>query len=324
MRTRDGAWIAAPSIPDTFVCNIGDCLMRWTNDVYCSTPHRVVSPAGRERYSVAFFLDADPDVVVEALPGLRCGGRDPALSSRDGGRLPERPLGRDLRTMSKITKTSEIQRAIADDIVRGRRVPGTALDETALAREFAVSRTPIREASGSSRCRVWSRPGRTAEPSSATCRPRTLDDMFAVMAELEALCARWSALAMTAAERRSLRVMHDASAELVRGKRREDYVEVNDVFHGTLYDGSHNAFLPRPPATSGFAWRRSGVSSSRGRTAWLAASSSMDASSWRSNGAMPPRPKPRCGLTSEWCATPSDDVTGAPMRRRRLREVRAS
>ncbi len=77
VRTRDGAWIAAPSIPDTFVCNIGDCLMRWTNDVYCSTPHRVVSPAGRERYSVAFFLDADPDVVVEALPGSVAAGATP-------------------------------------------------------------------------------------------------------------------------------------------------------------------------------------------------------------------------------------------------------
>ena len=77
VRTRDGAWIAAPSIPGTFVCNIGDCLMRWTNDLYCSTPHRVVSPAGRERYSVAFFLDADPDVVVEALPGSVAAGATP-------------------------------------------------------------------------------------------------------------------------------------------------------------------------------------------------------------------------------------------------------
>ena len=34
------------SIPDAFVCNIGDCLMRWTNDIYVSTPHKVVSPPG--------------------------------------------------------------------------------------------------------------------------------------------------------------------------------------------------------------------------------------------------------------------------------------
>ena len=43
--------------------------MRWTNDTYVSTPHRVVSPPGRERYSVAFFLDPNPDAMVECLPG---------------------------------------------------------------------------------------------------------------------------------------------------------------------------------------------------------------------------------------------------------------
>ena len=68
VRNRDGTWLPAPVIPDTFVCNIGDCLMRWTNEVYVSTPHRVVNPAGRERYSVAFFLDANPDAQVECLP----------------------------------------------------------------------------------------------------------------------------------------------------------------------------------------------------------------------------------------------------------------
>ncbi len=68
VRTRDGQWLAAPHVPGAYVCNIGDCLMRWTNDTYVSTPHRVVNPAGRERFSVAFFLDPNPDAVVECLP----------------------------------------------------------------------------------------------------------------------------------------------------------------------------------------------------------------------------------------------------------------
>ena len=68
VRTRGGQWLAAPSIPGAFVVNIGDCLMRWTNDVYVSTPHRVVSRGAGERYSIAFFLDANPLAKVEAIP----------------------------------------------------------------------------------------------------------------------------------------------------------------------------------------------------------------------------------------------------------------
>jgi len=66
VRTRNGDWVDAPYIPDTFICNIGDCLMRWTNDVYVSTPHRVGTPV-RDRYSLAFFLDPNPDARVEVL-----------------------------------------------------------------------------------------------------------------------------------------------------------------------------------------------------------------------------------------------------------------
>ncbi len=62
--TRQGEWINAPSIPGAFVCNIGDCLMRWSNDVYVSTPHRV-RPPNAERYSIAFFLEVNPESIVD-------------------------------------------------------------------------------------------------------------------------------------------------------------------------------------------------------------------------------------------------------------------
>ena len=64
VRNRAGQWIDAPDLPGAFVCNIGDCLMRWSNDTYQSTPHRVRAPQ-QERYSVAFFLEVDPDAVVD-------------------------------------------------------------------------------------------------------------------------------------------------------------------------------------------------------------------------------------------------------------------
>ncbi|MDF2234444.1 2-oxoglutarate and iron-dependent oxygenase domain-containing protein [Albimonas sp. CAU 1670] len=66
-------WLDVPSVPGAFVVNIGDCLERWTNDVYVSTPHRVLAPKA-ERFSIAFFLDPDPDAEVIALP--TCTGPD--------------------------------------------------------------------------------------------------------------------------------------------------------------------------------------------------------------------------------------------------------
>lgn len=77
VRDRAGRWLDAPVIPNAFVCNIGDCLMRWTNDVYVSTPHKVVSPRNRDRYSIAFFLDPDPDALVACLPNC-AGAQRPA------------------------------------------------------------------------------------------------------------------------------------------------------------------------------------------------------------------------------------------------------
>lgn len=68
VRNRSGRWLDAPVVPDAFVCNIGDCLMRWSNDVYVSTPHKVISPPGKDRYSVAFFLDPNPEAMVACLP----------------------------------------------------------------------------------------------------------------------------------------------------------------------------------------------------------------------------------------------------------------
>ena len=77
VRRRDGTWVQAPPMPGAFVCNIGDCLMRWSNDIYVSTPHRVMNPPGRHRYSVAFFLDPNPEALIDCLPGC-CGADRPA------------------------------------------------------------------------------------------------------------------------------------------------------------------------------------------------------------------------------------------------------
>ncbi len=71
----DGSWIEVPDLPGTFVLNIGDILARWTNEVFHSTPHRVVNPSSaRDRYSVGMFFDPNMDAVVDCLDGFSGGG----------------------------------------------------------------------------------------------------------------------------------------------------------------------------------------------------------------------------------------------------------
>jgi len=66
VRDRNGRWIDAPHRAGAFLCNIGDCLMRWSNDIYVSTPHRVRVPS-RQRNSIAFFLDPNPHALVAPI-----------------------------------------------------------------------------------------------------------------------------------------------------------------------------------------------------------------------------------------------------------------
>lgn len=57
-------WIAAPPIPNSFVCNIGDMLDRMTGGEYLSTPHRVQNLTSHDRLSFPFFFDPNFNAAV--------------------------------------------------------------------------------------------------------------------------------------------------------------------------------------------------------------------------------------------------------------------
>lgn len=62
--TRRGEWVIAHPIPDTLVINSGDLMGRWSNDTFRSNPHRVINSSGRERLSIAVFVDPDHDTPI--------------------------------------------------------------------------------------------------------------------------------------------------------------------------------------------------------------------------------------------------------------------
>ena len=68
------AWTSVEPDEQAITCNIGDMLMRWSDDQLPSNFHRVRNPLPHEyqgpRYSLAFFAQANEDAVIEG-PGRK-------------------------------------------------------------------------------------------------------------------------------------------------------------------------------------------------------------------------------------------------------------
>ncbi|MGE0339889.1 MAG: GntR family transcriptional regulator [Xanthobacteraceae bacterium] len=141
------------------------------------------------------------------------------------------------------TRTEELRMMLADEIVGGMRAPGTPLDEASIARQFEVSRTPVREAIRelASSGLVEIRPHRAAIVAQPA--PRELIGMFESMAELEASCAAFAATRMTQAERTALDAIHEELRLLMHSGDIPRYQEHNQIFHSAIYGGAHNSYL---------------------------------------------------------------------------------
>ncbi|QJQ95641.1 MULTISPECIES: isopenicillin N synthase family oxygenase [Halomonadaceae] len=76
------AWSTVIPRGDVITCNIGDMLMRWSDDRLKSTLHRVRMPKPDEsqgsRYSMAFFCQANKDVMIQGQEG-----KYPPISAKD-------------------------------------------------------------------------------------------------------------------------------------------------------------------------------------------------------------------------------------------------
>lgn len=143
--------------------------------------------------------------------------------------------------MSRLSE--KLREAIEEEVATGRLLPGTRLDEVELATRFGMSRTPIREAlsqlAGEGLVEVRARRGMVV----AQVSPQRLVEMFEVMAELEAMCARLAARRMADAELGSLEALHERCRSAVVGRDPDAYFYANEAFHQAIYRGAHSGFL---------------------------------------------------------------------------------
>jgi DNA-binding GntR family transcriptional regulator len=158
-----------------------------------------------------------------------------------------------MKETAKETFSETIFSRLADAIVRGVVAPGERLEEPAIARQFGVSRTPVREAlrrlCGTGLVEVAPRRGVTVVRIDVA----QLTDMFDAIGELEALCARLSAQRMTMLERKKLEQVNERCRELVDTDADGNYAAFNDQFHELIYLGAHNASIAA--TTRGFRQR---------------------------------------------------------------------
>jgi len=71
VKHRNGDWVDLHIPAGDFACNIGDLMMRWSNDRWVSTLHRVAVPPAdatpQDRISLVFFTSPNPDAVIECI-----------------------------------------------------------------------------------------------------------------------------------------------------------------------------------------------------------------------------------------------------------------
>ncbi|HEY2533502.1 MAG TPA: 2OG-Fe(II) oxygenase family protein [Xanthobacteraceae bacterium] len=68
VRMPSGHWREVDIVPGALLVNTGNLIVRWTNDEYLSTKHRVINTYEVDRFSIPVFFGPSGDALIEVLP----------------------------------------------------------------------------------------------------------------------------------------------------------------------------------------------------------------------------------------------------------------
>lgn len=137
----------------------------------------------------------------------------------------------------------EVAAQLRDRIFGGELLPGSFLDEPALAQQMHISRTPLREA-----LKVLTAEGLVRHEPRRGCfvnevTERDLDEIFPVLALLEGRSAFEAAQHATSPDLEALEAMHDKLNRHARARRINEYYAANYAIHEAIISMSGNRWL---------------------------------------------------------------------------------
>lgn len=140
-------------------------------------------------------------------------------------------------------QSNRLRSQIEEEIATGVLRPGERLDETTLAERFGVSRSPVREALQQLAAAGLVEQRRHRGVIVSSPDPKQLLEMFEMMAELEAICARLAARRILISDESDLKQALKACEAAAAGSDTDAYYYENERFHRAIYTASGNAFI---------------------------------------------------------------------------------
>jgi len=139
----------------------------------------------------------------------------------------------------------EVASRLRSMVFERQLMPGQWIDELALARDWQISRTPLREA-----LKVLAAEGLVTLVPRQGCKVTELseddaDELFPVMALLEGRCAFEAVTKATPAEVKALRRLHDVLEKHAAAKNVDGYYRANHEFHTKVQALAANRWLDR-------------------------------------------------------------------------------